>query len=290
MTCPVLKCNTLKNTINCAEYDTTASQFNVQLCSNKTLTCAITGVDIANVDIPCKEPVEVLNRLDKKKCDKPEQCASGVCENQACVGKKVNEACDQDNKCAINLRCVNSQCKELIKIGSPCTDNNECEIGAVCNSLTCVAIYSFADGTVATNTKACQSGKTHTTNDNKLVCVTTEKKEEKCKTENKCTYTVTGESSQQFTAEYSEPCECSYAAKDTLYCPLDTKNSDYKNNINALKAVKNVHILERNSIDRKISNAANVKFTGVDKCVLDLFNTSSFLQLSFVALIGLFLF
>lgn len=88
-------------------------------------------------------------RVEYDYCTVANQCASGICTNNSCVGKEEGAACTSTSECTSDTYCPTgdaSVCTKRIAVGETCTPSS-CVRGAGCNSSSkCTKYYSIESG------------------------------------------------------------------------------------------------------------------------------------------------
>ena len=241
----------------------------------------------------------VLKKVDES-CTLGPECYSGTCIDKKCVGKQVGESCSNHLACAKNLLCY-GQCQEFKKADEECSVDAQCPFGYGCGIIkegdtktTCIKLYSVELGKYSTNPNLCASGYIYN-----LKCATTKADSEgvECTADTDCKLKITvGDATE---VEGYGQCKCSMGdAKN--YCEYSTSHSGYSAYFKKLTefhtgtAPTEFVANKRESLTsdiKKLQFDGSVQYKGISDCVKEyLLNSSSFIQVSIVALISLLLF
>lgn len=199
--------------------------FFLQPCAS-TQTCNIyTGL----CKNPSPEPATIS--YPGEPCMTSDDCTSGKCAGNYCLGALLNELCADDEDCNPGMHCLASTCrKQLDVLEQGCINDYDCVNTAMCNSTggnlagTCLNYLSVSTGLVVDD---CVGGVSH-------LCKTTECSKMAtfgtlgiCKASSvsvgalpvACTsYTnCTGYDGSIYTTSF---CSCGYNNKGTAYCGL----------------------------------------------------------------------
>jgi len=92
-------------------------------------------------------------------CRNDTECYSGVCQNNKCEGRELNEECTKDLECNPGLYCLIEQgrCVEAIKANSPYKENEKCAANLVKNETHCIKIGSIKNNKPSNVHSACRS-------------------------------------------------------------------------------------------------------------------------------------
>ena len=91
------------------------------------------------------------------------QCASGVCKDRTCIGKKLGEDCvmkeqGQDaGDCDPGMYCANGKCATLLEPEAQCTLDTQCQASFGCINKKCTAYFLLEDGAETTSSLYCKS-------------------------------------------------------------------------------------------------------------------------------------
>lgn len=209
---------------------------------NTTLSGSISICQAAPTLLPTKAYVGQF-------CNTTVPCVYGTCSNSVCVGKTQGKSCGSHNECDVGLRCTETRCYPLLRVGDVgCKKDEECELKAGCNLLMgsqkglCNPYYSVEEGGIATDctnerSKLCKSG----------VCITIGGKASK---QSYCiaapalngTFPLTCTEQSNCTGisrpwNYPGVCSCGYNPTGTAYCSLFPGDQPYQLALSSLAAL-----------------------------------------------------
>ena len=262
--CQKIQCvNNLDND-KCIQVQSTTSFF--QECSNGKI-CNIEFDDPIQ-DSKCIEKTN-FKRLPTLPCDSPEDCLSGKCISNQCVGNYKGDACNSAADCIYGLTCRKDsenvfRCLEPITTGNKCDYDTDCVGESGCLNNICTKYFSIDNNQQSRDLlneelSFCKSGYS----DELGICqnITLINETSKCSQENKCQYNSSN--GEIFTIDSN--CLCGYNEEGDKYCLLGSGNKNYTKYIKKLKEYylynKNCHLSERNA----------------EPCQKDLFSNDSYI-------------
>jgi len=155
--CPTHKCvNSDMGTDICGKVErvtvgeNTQNRVSVKYCSNDAY-CAVVFDEFGNTDTQdykCTKYYEGL-LVDGEPCKEDAECASKICKDEACVGFKVNEACNETPECTSGSYCDSdtNKCSLQKQAGQSCSESEECVNICGCYKNKCTKFWSLPPGT-----------------------------------------------------------------------------------------------------------------------------------------------
>ena len=206
-------------------------------------------------DAYCVEnKINNFKKLPSLPCSQNEDCLSGVCEGNFCLGKMFGENCQTASDCDYDYTCRKDsdnqyKCLEPITTGNKCELDTDCVHESGCLNHVCTQYFSLENdqrGSDIANQDLsfCKSGYSDFIGICQNLSLINETDE--CNEEKKCTYnnTLTGELIKK-----EENCLCGYNPEGKKYCLLGSANKNYTKYISKLKDYylynKNCHLSER---------------------------------------------
>lgn len=223
---------------------------NYKLYENTNLKCELTEVKL----------------VDGENCANDNECASNNCsikDNQKyCVGKLLNEQCNNHFECKIGHACIVGRCQEQRKIGEQCynSDDYQCINNSACDVTICIEYNSKENGYKTNKKEICKSNFIYKNSENSInynVCDSFKLIEEKCDNENDDLCIIKFEYSN--IELKSQLCQCKYDSKRSRFCA----NNE---NITKLAYVIDVHTTKRFNYDFELRNEI-FGYEKLDSCI-----------------------
>lgn len=201
----------------------------------------------------CTKNTNKLKRLPTLPCEVNDDCLSGHCLGNQCVGKYINEKCSTVSDCVYGLTCrkdTNNEykCLDPITTGNKCDYDTDCVLESGCLNNICTKYYSLENNQqsrdfINEELSFCKSGYS----DEFGICqnLTLINENQECSLEHKCQYNNSiGE-----IISIESNCLCGYNQYGKKYCLLGSGNKNYTKYIDNLKNYylmnKNCHLSER---------------------------------------------
>lgn len=298
LTCPKYECS--EETLpegQCVKYQD--GTYLLQQCSDSKFcsTALYSHTDSFCEDVP--PAPEKLDLNPGETCKVDTDCHSGKCSpDKKCVGKRLNERCDDQSDCDVGYVCYNlyqsATCQPQRKVGQSC-DNyltaKFCINAAACDNKICEELYSRNNGAIVDTVSAaslCKSGyyETVPSHSQKAICIQAPKSPNlplpiKCNP---------GEMCRSSDGEWAARCRCGYNSEGQGYCPLFPGDDLYQSFMQKMllyikaKDLKPCHILDVGQMncgasDEVYKNMVNSRrmvdffnlIPGNDKCVKQIY-------------------
>ena len=245
--CSIFRCTTTPFLDNqCAYHDTIQGDdvYEVKQCP-QTFHCNYYN---ENKTTFCSPPIS--KKYPGDQCTSNSDCATNLCDNNICQGKKEGDDCDYHDKCSIGLTCINKVCQPQRKEGEECGVDQNCQNDYGCTIYgKCVKYFSLKLGEWGVNPLLCET----MTMDVDGYCAETKLQQEtlECGEEQEdCEYEVY-DGKMKFTQK--EKCQCTRGNNDKRYCHYGSKSEMSDELINLIKDVfwrnRKLHTMNRFRID-----------------------------------------
>lgn len=224
-TCPTYTCDQALGTQDCSSMTIKngIAKYRLKEC-NETSQCDLL---YGETNDKCTKIPTMQTKYPGEWCQLDSQCTSNLCKGKGnetfCVGRVVDEVCQDDMECDAGLFCNRTShlCAKVANKGQTCNENLLCNAYTVCNKGTCVLKGSLLNGDNSTSGAACKSQ--HLRNgkcsDGPKLDRSTERKDPTegpifCPDEAKpsCTYTYSKGDS------YTDRCVCGRNGADKMVC------------------------------------------------------------------------
>ena len=217
----------------------------------------------------CSKTKKKFKRLPTLPCQVNDDCLSGYCLNNKCIGKFLNEKCYSVSDCVYDLTCRKDtdnifKCLPPITTGNKCDYDTDCVRESGCMNNICTNYYSLENNEqskdfINKELSFCKSGYSNELGICQNLTLISENTE--CSLDNKCIYSTP--SGKNITIESN--CLCGYNPYGKKYCLLGSGNKNYTKYIDNLKNYYlmniNCHLSERNA----------------EPCQKDLFSNDSYI-------------
>ncbi len=222
-----------------------------QECTNGEI-CNIT-FDDPIYNSTCINSTKKNKRLPTLPCESGDDCLSGNCTDNKCLGKYEGEKCSSVTDCVYGLTCRkdadgNYTCLEPITAGNKCDYDTDCVRESGCLNNICTQYFSLENNMQSKDLNNeelsfCKSGYSNELGICQNLTLINEKYE--CSEDNKCKYnTSLGE-----TIIIENNCLCGYNPNGKRHCLLGSGDTNYTIYINKIKDYylfnKNCHLSER---------------------------------------------
>jgi len=228
---------------------------------------------------------------DTAYCTYDRNCFSNKCNSNKCEGKDLNEFCTNNNECKIGNFCGGNTCKNQLIENKRCNNDYECLNNYGCFNYSgeqngvCTPYLSLKDETEVGSQSAlfCQSYFIYNTH-----CVTPAINEitDECNyNQSNCKYTYR---LFNITQVFTQNCICSTQFPNKKFCPMITDSDDYKKLVPELqKWIEKESVKKHTDLRNHYSDDLKIKLMKrldptlrfADKCYLDFFSSSGYLNL-----------
>ena len=249
--CQKIECSTTLPKDTCIKVSSLVSLF--QECPEGKI-CSPDSDDPIN-DASCVDyKKNNFKRLPSLTCEQNDDCLSGVCNANVCIGKIKGESCLRASDCIYGFTCRkdsdnNYKCLEPITTGNKCEIDTDCVHESGCLNNICTKYFSLENGEKGSDISNqylsfCKSGYS----DFVGVCqnLSLINETEECNEDKKCIYnnTLTGELITK-----DQNCLCGYNPTGKRYCLLGSANKNYTKYVSKLMDYylynRNCHLAER---------------------------------------------
>ena len=207
-------------------------------------------------DSKCVEEEKTkFKRLPTLPCETNDDCLSGECKGNTCVGKYGGEKCNSPSDCVYGYTCRKDsdniyKCLDPITTGNKCEYHTDCVGESGCLNNICTPYFSVENNQYGSDypneeLSCCKSG--YSDELGKCINLTLIEENSRCSEDNKCKYS----NENNETVEINSNCLCGYNTEGDRYCLLGSGNKNYTKYIQLLKDYylynKNCHLSERNA-------------------------------------------
>ena len=250
--CQKIQCSNSLEEDTCIQVEFTTSFF--KECPTGKI-CDIESDDPVR-NSKCIENKIKFKRLPTLPCESDDDCLSGHCLANKCIGKYYREKCNSVTDCVYDLTCRKDsdniyRCLEPITTGNICEVDTDCSNESGCLNNICTKYFSLENNQISRyfindELSFCKSGYTNELGICQNLTLINENTE--CTQRNKCEYNDSA--GKIVTIENN--CLCGYNTEGKKYCLLGSGNKNYTKYLNKLKDYyifnKNCHLSERNSV------------------------------------------
>ena len=258
--CQKIQCNSELNPDTCIKVESTISY--LKPCPNSKICNTPTEDPITDSYCIEEQKDEIkFKKLPSLPCNNTnEECLSGVCMIDKCLGKEEGDACNSASDCYYGKTCrkkndddLGLTCLDPLKEGEKCSIDTDCELDCGCMKGVCTKYFSLENfeetGGLDYNSdfSFCKSGYVNEVGICMNISLANDVTE--CSDLSPCSYEYKDENNEKKSLLLHSNCLCGYNPLGKKYCLIGSGNYNYTRYLEKLKKYhlknENCHLSER---------------------------------------------
>lgn len=200
---------------------------------SKDYYCPIQSDEFEYTELSCVKKLEKNKKIyPGGSCMNDADCVINKCsEEENCIGKELEEECENEIDCIKPYTCIDNKCQELRKPGKSCTKDTDCVFQAGCLNGKCTRYFSLNDGEPIDQKTFFNDGLSYckygTAYNGTCMNLKLMYPRRNCSESTGCEYNRTFDNGSYEIINIKENCLCGYNKEGKKYCLLGGMDNNY---------------------------------------------------------------